>query len=169
MTLKTEELEEKLKTSLTNNKLLQSDMADILKKQEENNSENVRTLQSEVKELKNKLKVNEKNTVNLTRNIIAEGHHYCSFHLNIVFYVAILSAFAGGCQLLEECNATIFSSFHSEDGGHMFLQNVDMYISHYTDYRMSLHHCVNLRSHTLFVLQRKFIPRYNICICPDFQ
>jgi kinesin family protein 20 len=52
MTRKSEELEEKLKTSLMNNKLMKSDMADILKKQEENNSENVRTLQSEVKELK---------------------------------------------------------------------------------------------------------------------
>jgi regulator of replication initiation timing len=94
MTMKTEDLEEKLKTSLMENKLLKSDMADILKKQKENNSENVFTLQSKVRELKNKLKVNEKNTVNLTRNIIAEGHHYCSFHLNVVFCVAILCAFA---------------------------------------------------------------------------
>jgi hypothetical protein len=59
MTMKTEELEEKLKTSLLDNKLLKSDIADILKKQEENNSENELTLQSEVKELKNKLKESE--------------------------------------------------------------------------------------------------------------
>lgn len=128
MTMKTEELEEKLKTSLMDNKLLKSDTANILKKQEENNSENVRTLQSEVKELKNKLKVNEKNTV----NIIAEGHRYCSFHLNVVFCVVILCAFAGGYQLSEECNASIFIYFHSEDGGRMFLQNVDMHLSDYT-------------------------------------
>lgn len=63
MTTKTEELEERLKTSLMDNKLLKSE--------EENNTENVHTLQSEVRELKNKLKVNHKTTVNLIRNIIA--------------------------------------------------------------------------------------------------
>lgn len=63
MTMKSKELEERLKTSLMDNKLLKSE--------EENNTENVHTLQSEVKELKNKLKVNEKNIVNLIRNIIA--------------------------------------------------------------------------------------------------
>jgi hypothetical protein len=163
MTMKTEELEEKLKTSLLDNKLLKSDIADILKKQEENNSENELTLQSEVKELKNKLKVNEKDTVNLTRNIIVEGHHYCSCHSNVVFCVMILCAFAGGYQLLEECNAAIFSYYYSKNGGHMFLQNVDMHLSDYTchkqdNYRMSLHHCVNLRSHTVLILWGEFIP-----------
>jgi hypothetical protein len=131
MTVKTEELEEKLKTSLLSNKFLKSDIADILKKQEENHSENELTLQAEVKELKNKLKVNEMNAVNLTRNIIA-GHHYSSFHLNVVFCVMILYAFAGGYQLLEECNASIFSYFYSKNGGHMFLQNVHMHLSDYT-------------------------------------
>ncbi|PNF38801.1 hypothetical protein B7P43_G12025 [Cryptotermes secundus] len=51
MTTKTEELEERLKTSLMDNKLLKSE--------EENNTENVHTLQSEVRELKNKLKESE--------------------------------------------------------------------------------------------------------------
>jgi hypothetical protein len=64
MTLKTEELEEKLRTSLKDNKSLKSDMVDILKKQEETNSEKEHALQSEVEELKNKLKVNKKNAEN---------------------------------------------------------------------------------------------------------
>jgi hypothetical protein len=65
MTLQTEDLEEKLKTLLNDNTLLKSDMADILKKQEEYNIDIEHSLQSEVKELKNKLKVREKNE-NLT-------------------------------------------------------------------------------------------------------
>jgi hypothetical protein len=120
MTLKAAELEEELKTSLMNNELLKSDMADILKEQEANDNENERILQSEVKELKSKLKVNEKNRVNMKRNIIAEGHHYCIFHLNVVFWVMILYTLVGGYQLLEECNAPIFSYFHPEDGGSKF-------------------------------------------------
>jgi Zn-dependent M28 family amino/carboxypeptidase len=56
MTLKNEEQEEELKTLLKDNKSLKSFMAETLKKQEENN-ENEHNLQSEVKELKNKLKV----------------------------------------------------------------------------------------------------------------
>lgn len=104
--MKTEELEEKLKTALKDNKSLKSDMADILMKQE-NSSENEHILQLQVEELKIKLKVNE----NLTWNIIAEGRHYYSFHLNAVFCVLVLCAVAGGYQLLEGCNTSLFNYF----------------------------------------------------------
>jgi hypothetical protein len=71
MTLKANKLEEELKTSLNDNKLLKSDVADLLKKQEKNNNENECNLQSEVQELKNKLKVNKKHIMNLKNNVAA--------------------------------------------------------------------------------------------------
>jgi hypothetical protein len=150
-TLKTEELEEKLNTALKDNKSLKSDMADMLMKQE-NNSENEHMLQLEAEELKNKLKVNENIAENLTWNIIAEGLHYCSFHLSAVVCVSVLCAVAGGYRLLERCNTSLFSNLYSEDGGHMSLLNVDTHLSDYAvNCIMSFCHRVNLRSHTLLI------------------